>query len=143
MSQQQIELARRSYAALNEAYRSGDPDAFRPFLEEAWDPEVVYIPAGVLPESRPVRGWDGIVRFLGEQMEAFETGSMWLEPLEFIDAGDRLVVPYRFGGRARHSGIDVEFSTFVHVWTIRDGKVIRGDVYDSKAQALEAAGLVG
>jgi ketosteroid isomerase-like protein len=28
----------------------------------------------------------------------------------------------------------------VHLWTIRDGKVVRGDVYRSVDEALEAAG---
>jgi ketosteroid isomerase-like protein len=65
---------------------------------------------------------------------------MWLEPLEFIDAGDRLVVPYRFGGKARHTGIEVEFS-FVHVFTQRRGKAVRVDVYETKEQAFEDVGL--
>ena len=51
-----------------------------------------------------------------------------------------MVVPVRFGGRARHTGIDVEFS-YVHVLTVQNGKTVRIDVYESKAQALEAAGL--
>jgi ketosteroid isomerase-like protein len=140
MSQQDVENARRGYAALNEAYRSGDVNDFLPILEEYWDPEVVFEPAGVLPESRTVHGWDGILRFTAEQMKAFRDRSVWLEPLEYIDAGERLVVPYRFGGVARHTGIEVELS-FVHVFTIRNGKTVRVDVYETKAEALEAAGL--
>lgn len=64
---------------------------------------------------------------------------MWIEPLEYIDAGDRLVVPYRFGGQGHHTGIEVEFS-FVHVFTMRNRKVARVDVYKTKTQALEAVG---
>jgi ketosteroid isomerase-like protein len=65
---------------------------------------------------------------------------MWLEPLEYIDVGDRVVIPYRLGGVARHTGIEVEF-TFAHVITIRDGKAVRVQTYETKAQALEAVGL--
>ena len=54
--------------------------------------------------------------------------------------GDYLVVPYRFGGRARHTGLPVEFS-FVHLITLRDGKVTRCEVHKTVAEALEAAGL--
>ena len=140
MSQQDIENARRGYAMLNQAYRSGNPDDFRPFMEEFWDPEVVLAPAGVLPESAPAHGWDGVVRFMSSQMQAFEHGSMWMEPLEFIDAGDRMVVPYRFGGRAEHTGIEVEFE-FVHVFTQRRGKTVRLDVYLTRQEALEDLGL--
>jgi ketosteroid isomerase-like protein len=140
MSQEDIENARRGYAALNDAYRSGDVEHFRPILEEFWDPEVVFVPAGVLPESRTVHGLEDMLQFTVGQMQAFEEGSMWIEPLEYIEAGDRMVVPYRFGGRARHTGIEVEFS-FVHVFTQRRGKTVRVDVYRSMAEALKAVGL--
>jgi ketosteroid isomerase-like protein len=140
VAQDNVDLARRGYEALNRAYRSGDVNDFLPWLQEQFDPEVVLAPAGVLPESRPVQGWDGVLRFMAEQMKAFDDRSMWLEPLEYIDGGDALVVPYRFGGRARHTGIDVEFE-FVHVFTLRDGKTTRLDVYETRDQALEAAGL--
>ena len=140
MSQEDVANARRGYEAVNRAYRSGDVNEFRPHLEAFFDPEVVFEPAGVLPETDAVQGWDGVLRFTAEQMKAFKDGSMWMEPVEYIDAGDRLVVPYRFGGVARHTGIDVEFS-FVHVFTVRDGKAVRVDVYVTKDQALEAVGL--
>ena len=140
MSQQDIENARRGYAIFNEAYQADDPDLIRPLLEELWDPDAVLIPSGVLPESAPARGWDGIVRFMAEQMKAFQPRSMWIEPTEYIDAGDRLIVPLRFGGCAHHTELDVEFS-FVHVITFRNGRTARLDVYQSKADAFEASGI--
>jgi ketosteroid isomerase-like protein len=142
VSQEDVENARRGYALLNDAYRSADAERFRPFLEEIWDPEVVFVPAGVLPESRAVHGLEAVLQFTAGQMEAFEDGSMWIEPLEYIDAGDRIVVPYRFGGRARHTGVEVEFS-FVHVFTQRRGKTVRVDVYESLDEAREDVGLSG
>jgi ketosteroid isomerase-like protein len=65
---------------------------------------------------------------------------MWLKPEEFIDAGDRMVVPLQLGGKARHTGIEVEFSV-VHVVTLRDEKAVRIDVYAEMSEALEAVGL--
>src|SRR5262245_54092854 len=117
MSQAMVETARRGYAQLNRAYRGGDVDQLLPWLDEQFDPAVEFVPAGVLPESRPVKGWDGMLRYTAEQMKAFEDGSMWLEPIDYIDAEDDdwLVVPYRFGGTARHTGIPVAFE-FVHVF---------------------------
>src|SRR6187399_1032860 len=139
MSQEMVETAQRGYAHLNRAYRSGDVNDFLPWLEEQFDPEVVFVPAGVLPESRPVKGWDGMLRYTDEQMKAFEDGSMWLEPIEYIDSEDDawLVVPYRFGGTARHTGIEVRFE-FVHVFTLRDGLTVRVTVYETREQALAA-----
>ena len=59
---------------------------------------------------------------------------------EFIDAGDKVVVPVRFGGRAVHTGIAVAFDV-VHICTARDGRWTRLDMYASKAEALKAVGL--
>src|SRR5262245_34024847 len=140
MSEENVENARRAYAKLNEAYRAGDPSIFRPIVEEYWVQDVVFEPAGVLPDSaqRPHKGWDEVLAFIGGQMEAFSEG--WLEATEFIDRGDYLIVPYRMGGRARHTGLPVEFS-FAHLITMQDGKVTRVKVYRTKAEALKAAGL--
>jgi len=140
MSEENIENARRAYAKLNEAYRAGDPSIMRPIVEEYWDQDVVFEPAGVLPDSapRPYTGWDDVLAFIGVQMEAFNDG--WLEATEFIDRGDYLIVPYRMGGRARHTGLPVDFS-FAHLITLQDGKVTRVKVYRTKAEALKAAGL--
>jgi hypothetical protein len=142
MSQALVEIARQGYALLNRAYRSGDVNEFLPWLEEQFDPDFVLVPSGVLPESRPVHGWDGLLRYTEEQMKVFEDGSMWLDPIEFIDSEDDawLVVPYRFGGTARHTGIAVTFE-FVHVFTRRDGLTVRVDVYETREQALAAVGL--
>src|SRR3954451_9505565 len=141
MSQENVENARRGYAAINEAYRSGDTNRLRPLLEELSDPNFVFVAAGVLPDSGTnAHDVDGVLKFMQNQMQAFEDGSMWMEPLEFIDVDNYLVVPYRFGGRARHTGIEVEFS-FVHVFTARGNKTVRVDVHETKAAALEAVGV--
>ncbi|MGH2926054.1 MAG: nuclear transport factor 2 family protein [Solirubrobacterales bacterium] len=140
MSQENVDNARRAYATLNEAYRQGDASLFLPILEEMWAPDAVFEPAGVLPDHspRPHRGWDGVLHLLGNQMEAFSEG--WFEADEFIDRGDYLVVPIRFGGRARHTGLPVEFS-MVQLFTFRDGKVTRCEVHKTVAEAFKAAGL--
>jgi ketosteroid isomerase-like protein len=135
MSQENVELARRGYETLNVAYKTGNfQDAFERFC----DPDIVLTPSGILPESSQMHGHEGMVRFATLQTEAFD--DFWVEPQAFIDAGDRVVVPVRFGGRAHHSGLDVAFEV-VHVLTARDGKWTRIDMYASKAQALEAVGL--
>jgi ketosteroid isomerase-like protein len=138
MSQENVEQAKRSYAVLGQAFAAGDLTRVKHLVDERFDPDVVFRPAGVLPESQEVYGRRGALRFLATQMEAF--GEMWLEPLEFIDAGDRVVVPVRLGGRARHTEIALEFER-VHVWTHQAGKVVRLEIYATKKEALEAAGL--
>jgi ketosteroid isomerase-like protein len=82
-------------------------------------------------------GWL-FLQFFGNQMEAFNEA--WLEADEFIDRGDYLIVSNRLGGRARHTGLPVEFS-FVNLFTLQDGKITRCEVHETVAEALEAAGL--
>ena len=61
------------------------------------------------------------------------------EPQEFIDAGDRVVVPARLVARGRDTGIEaVQHLTMV--WTLRDGRAIGCETYATKDEALEAAG---
>ena len=63
-----------------------------------------------------------------------------MTPERFIDAGERVIVPFTLAGRARFSGLPIKFS-FVHVGTYRDGKIVRINVYATLDEALEAAGL--
>jgi ketosteroid isomerase-like protein len=135
MSQENVDLARRTYAAFNEALTT---DAFRPIIQKFCDPEIVIQPSGTFPETSELRGHDGMLSFLRLNTEAFE--SFRLEPLEFIDAGDKVVVPVRFGGRARHTGLEVTFDS-VHIWTARGEKWARLELIRERAEALEAVGL--
>lgn len=66
---------------------------------------------------------------------------MRLEPLEFIDAGDRVVVFSRLVGKGRGGGVGVErFSA--QIATLRNGRLVRWEIgYTDREAALEAAGL--
>ena len=61
-------------------------------------------------------------------------------PVEFIEAGERVVAVLRVHAKGRRSGVEVERLNGA-VWTLRDGKCVRLDYYDSRDQALQAAGL--
>ncbi len=153
MSQENVEIVRRMYEdgeaayygrieALHEANESGNFGEFMAATEEMLNPDFVLRPPedSPFPEAgtREWRGRDGFLRFVAGQAESFD--AMSLEPEEFIDAGDMVVVPLQFGGQARYTGIEVKFAV-VHVVTIRDRKAARLDIYMSRAKALEAAGL--
>ena len=136
MSRENIETARRGYEAMNEMLSRGEVDMS--LIAEYWTNDCALKPSGLLLESAEVSGHEGIARFLRIQMEGFDR--LQAEPLEFIDAGDTIVVPLILGGKARHTGLDVSFS-IVHVVTVRDGKAARVDIFLEKAEALEAVGL--
>jgi ketosteroid isomerase-like protein len=73
-------------------------------------------------------GHDGIRAFLAHVPDVI--GGMRLEPKEFIEQGDRVVV---FGTRqvTSRSGT-TRTLPFVHSWTMRDGKALRmEDIFDT------------
>lgn len=138
MSSENVELVRRAYAAAVEAYKTGD---LAPVFAEFADPDIVFSNETVTsgyPERGEWRGRDGLLQFASGQVEAFK--EMWMRPDEFIDAGDRVVVPLRLGGRGRHTDIEIELSV-IHVVTVRNGRAARIDVFDRMDRAFEAAGL--
>jgi ketosteroid isomerase-like protein len=65
--------------------------------------------------------------------------SVRIEPHEFIEAGDLVVVPNTGHLRGR-DGIEVSV-TVAWVWTIRDGAIERMVMYQSRQDALEDLGL--
>ena len=62
--------------------------------------------------------------FCSASATRWRRSASWLKADEFIDRGDYLIVSYRLGGRARHTGLPVDLS-FVNLFTFRDGKVAR------------------
>ena len=44
----------------------------------------------------------------------------------------------RISGGGKESGLEMEMR-LAHLWTVREGKVIRGEVYRMADEALEAA----
>ena len=84
-----------------------------------------------------VFGLDQIRRAWGECRELWESSR--LEPHEFIEAGDLVVVPGTMHVKGR-GGIEVA-ARGVFVWTIRNGAIERMVMYQSRQDALEALGL--
>ena len=100
-------------------------------------------PGFVLDMSRAVgpgggiHGLDQARRNFAEFAESWE--SIRVEPREFIEAGDLVVVPWTVHVRGR-DGIEV-VSRPTFVWTIRDGAIERVSMYQERRDALEAVGL--
>ena len=92
-----------------------------------------------IPEAGEYFGHQGFGRWLDE-----DWGTAWsdwsLEPEEFIDAGNTVVVIAHLTATGRGSGLEVKRQDGL-VYELRDGKITRLDYYNSKEQALEAAGL--
>jgi len=139
MSQETMEFAERGLVAINETYRTGDMRAWRAHVEETFDPDIVLETSGEAFTEGEWRGHEGAVGFVANQMEVLD--DMWLRVDEYlrVDA-ELLVVAISFGGRAQHTGIEVELHP-LHVFRLQDGKAVRWQVFLDRAKALEATGL--
>jgi ketosteroid isomerase-like protein len=62
------------------------------------------------------------------------------EAEELVVHGEHVIALCRYWGRGRGSGASVD-TKGAHVWTLRDGKVVRLEVFATRARALEAVGL--
>jgi uncharacterized protein len=124
-----VEIVRRGYKAFEE----GGVEAILEFL----DPAIEWHMSAVFTHTpRVFRGHDGVrqvFRFFNEQIE-----DLGADPYEFIDAGDRVIVPVRMHGRLRESGEPVVYE-LVQVWLGRNGKAIRLVTYPDREAAIADA----
>jgi ketosteroid isomerase-like protein len=132
MSEENVAVVRRAL----EAWGRGDPKAAADLL----DPEVEWSMPANLPDAGTYRGRDEVVRRLQGFLDAWDDLTVTVE--ELLDAGDRVVALVRYSGRGRESRIEITgASTDAQVWTVRNGKAVRVELYGGTAEALEAAGL--
>jgi ketosteroid isomerase-like protein len=91
-----------------------------------------------IPDRGEYRGHAGFGRWLREWGDAWAEWS--LDPEEFIDAGDRVIIVAHMRAKGRGSGVEVDRQDAL-VYELRDGKIGRVDYYNNKVQALAAVGL--
>ncbi len=130
MSRVNVELARAQY----ERWNAGDFEAWI----DGFDPDVEYVSSvsASVDGRGEYRRHEGLRRFVAEYFEGWEY--FRLDPVEYIDAGERVVVVMSATARGRGSGVEVE-RQLAHVWTFRGQLAIRHQSFASRAEALEAA----
>ena len=104
-----------------------------------FDSEIVWdTSASGMPSAGVYHGLQGVRRFWRDWLEPWEDYE--IDYSEYIDAGDAVVLVFRQAGTGRGSGIRIE-REFFGVWYLKDSKVVRFRLFESRGQALEAAGL--
>jgi ketosteroid isomerase-like protein len=132
MSQENVEVVRVAY----EAFARGGLDRF---MEHFTDDVDYRAPVGEIDDSGPIHGKDALRAYLQDWMDMFDGFRM--ELVELIDAGrDTVFALERYGGCAKLSGVETT-QLVGDVFTIRDGKIARAREYETREEALEAAGL--
>ena len=130
MSEENVEIARRFYAAWNAENRE-------PALEFFAD-DVVWTPAREDPDPAPHRGPEGVRAFWAQWEELFE--DIRIDAEEVVAAGERVLSRLHVTGSGKGSGIDVDQRVY-QVVDFRNGSIWRVDEFYARAEALKAAGL--
>jgi uncharacterized protein len=129
MSQENVEVVRAAF----EAWNRGDWDAT---LKDA-APSFEFDFSRSMGPGRGVYSLDQMRQYFRELTEAWE--DLRIEPDEFIEAGEQLVMPNTIYVQGR-GGIKVQARGAL-VWTFRDGSATRLCFYQEWQEALEAVGL--
>jgi ketosteroid isomerase-like protein len=129
MSRENVEVVRRVYEVFD-----SDLDALVGML----DPAIEWVSPSDAMEPGIRIGHGGV-------RDAFAaTGMAWDQPThtpeDLLDARDMVLATVTFRGHGRGSGMDAERTEF-HVWTVRDGAIVRFRWFYRRDQALEAVGL--
>ena len=131
MSQENVEIVRREYAAM----AARDWDA----LAELWHPEIEY---EVLMGAGTFRGIEQITQFFDSYSSPYS--EFEVEAEEILSAGNQAVVAVeRLVGRGlkgSDTGAWVQ-ERFARLITFKDGRIWRAKEYSTRAEALEAVGL--
>ena len=134
MSQENVEIVRRCLERLwdrrdmDAAFECVDPD-----VELDWS-------RSRAPYAGTVRGREAARRWFESVWEGAFSDQV-VERRGFTDLPpDAVAVEQVIRATGRSSGIEAR-ATGTTVWTVRDGKVVQGRLYQSKDEALKAAGL--
>ena len=130
MTQENIEVVQTAYADINNA---DDPRLNRLHENvEVYDHDIM--------DAGEYRGHAGFTRWTEDWASAW--AEFTIEPEEFLDVGDHVVMAFSMKATGLTSGVAVERQDAM-VFEVRDGKIVRIDYYNSREQALNAVGLAG
>lgn len=124
-----VERIRRLY----DAWEAGDIDA----ALAAVDPEIEWIVPQDSPDRRSWSGPAGVLESMAEWTEPFE--DFRFEVVEVRDLGGPVLVDLFQHARGKGSGVTVEGHIW-HLWTVREGRAVRAEMFRSREEALAAAG---
>ena len=143
MSQENVEIVRSVFEpldGLNLAAVDWGVEAIHEMLGRAYSPdiELTTLASGFgTGVGEFYRGIDGVVRYLQEWLDPFS--EYQVENLDYVDAGDCVLIPSRQWGIGAGSGarVELELTTLLE---LRNGQIARVHQYDTLEQAREAAG---
>jgi ketosteroid isomerase-like protein len=129
MSEENVELIRSAYEPVNR----GDWDAV---FRHAHPEFELTTQQGPTPGT--YRGRAEAQKEIQELLSPFEE---WvIEPEEFLESGDQVVVLLKIRARPKGASVDMEVR-IAHLWTVREDRILSLKTFAVREEALEAAGL--
>jgi ketosteroid isomerase-like protein len=129
VSGENVDFVERGFEAFNERGVEG----ILPFIHPEFEATT---PPNLASEPDTYRGHDGIRRWFDSFDEVMD-GIRW-DAHDFQQAGDKVVVEFTLRARGKTTGLDFGQDA-VMVWSMRDGKAIRVELFESLDEALRAA----
>jgi ketosteroid isomerase-like protein len=125
------DVIRRAY----DAWHREGLDAFIEF----WAEDVRWRSIEGAPDDRgPMHGRADVRSYLEDWIDTFD--QFHVDVVELVETADGTVVAsLRYGGHAKHSGVEVPDTPLAAVFVIRDGEISAGGEYETQAQAFDAA----
>jgi ketosteroid isomerase-like protein len=104
---------------------------------DLFDPEMS---AATIGMGDPIRaeGYDEYVAAMRDWLSTWER-PIRIEAEEFIPSGERILVLVHWIGRGKGSGAEIE-GRGAHLWTFREGLIVRQDTYRDRDEARAALG---
>jgi ketosteroid isomerase-like protein len=130
MSEENVEVVRAAFAHGSR----GDFDG----LLALFHPGVEWVEGPGAPGAITRRGHSEVKRYFERMPRYWEKLRVELE--RFVDYGDEVLALARVTTRARRGGPEIG-RPFDAIFTVRDGKIVRGRSFSTRHEALDAAGL--
>ena len=132
MSQQNIEIVRGFETCWSNRDLEGALEHVHDEMEFDWSDSIG-------PFQGTYQGREGLTRFWHDMLEAWERFSPEME--EVFECGPQCLITLDVvRARGKESGIDME-ARGAMLWTVRDGRILRAKMFQTKEEAFQAAGL--
>ena len=99
-------------------------------------PEVEVFDLPQAPDGRHHRGHAAIAAWFGSMDEVWDRLRLDAEEVTEVD-GEKVLAVVRFSGRARSTGMEIDQGVAT-VFTIREGRVVRWQNYETRDEAVAA-----
>jgi ketosteroid isomerase-like protein len=128
--EENVDAVKRAYAAMER----GD----LPAVLELCDPEIEFDNSNAVFEARVYHGHEGVLSFFSRSADMWESQRWQAQEVISVD-DDQILIVHRIVSVGRDGVETVAHNA--NLLTMRNGKAVRIKTFQTKADALEAAGL--